>query len=156
MSPHMQPFSFLLDLVVAVAALLQTDLQWVLQPVVERHFAAFGEVESVNVIWDKAIAFVRFRFRSHAELAKEAMAKRIAALEAKEAKLQELVGALEARATRQEERVEHLERDLRQLRTEVRQIHAALVLHRIPIPAVVEATLVDNDEDEDTNNATSS
>ena len=41
---------------------------------IEDAFAEFGEIESVNVIWRLAIAFVRFRFRSYAELAKVAMA----------------------------------------------------------------------------------
>ncbi len=45
-----------------------------LELVLWKHFGEFGEVENINVIWDKSIAFVRFRFRSHAELAKEAMA----------------------------------------------------------------------------------
>jgi len=45
-----------------------------LQKVVEKHFGEFGEVENVNVIWAKAIAFVRYRFRTHAELAMVAMA----------------------------------------------------------------------------------
>ena len=45
-----------------------------LENVLYRHFSEFGEVEHINVIWAKAIAFVRFRFRTHAEVAKEALA----------------------------------------------------------------------------------
>jgi len=45
-----------------------------LKVAIERHFEEWGEVESVDLIWPKAIAFVRYRFRSHAEFAKEAMA----------------------------------------------------------------------------------
>jgi len=40
----------------------------------ERHFSEWGEIESVNVVWRLALAFVRFRFRSNAEFAIEAMA----------------------------------------------------------------------------------
>lgn len=38
-----------------------------------KHFSEWGEVEHLNVIWRLSIAFVRYRFRSHAELAKIAM-----------------------------------------------------------------------------------
>jgi len=44
-----------------------------LNKALEKHFEEWGEVENINVIWGKSIAFVRYRFRSHAELAKEAM-----------------------------------------------------------------------------------
>lgn len=47
--------------------------QGALKDVVTKHFEEWGEVEHINVIWPKSIAFVRFRFRSHAEFAKEAM-----------------------------------------------------------------------------------
>lgn len=40
----------------------------------EKHFSEWGEVESINLIWEKSIAFVRYRFRSHAEFALLAMA----------------------------------------------------------------------------------
>jgi hypothetical protein len=45
-----------------------------LEAALQRHFEEFGEVEQINLIWAKAIAFVRFRFRTHAELAREALA----------------------------------------------------------------------------------
>jgi hypothetical protein len=41
--------------------------------VIRRHFAPFGEVERINVIYDKNIAFVRYYKRANAEFAKEAM-----------------------------------------------------------------------------------
>lgn len=44
-----------------------------LQEVLEKHFGEWGEVEHCNVVWRLAIAFIRFRVRSHAECAKEAM-----------------------------------------------------------------------------------
>lgn len=40
---------------------------------VKRHFSEWGEVENVNVVWRLSIAFVRYRFRSNAEFAVEAM-----------------------------------------------------------------------------------
>ncbi len=42
--------------------------------ILERHFGKWGEVENINVIWNKSIAFVRYRQRISAEFAKEAMA----------------------------------------------------------------------------------
>jgi len=60
-----------------VANLLRTpyaDNENALKQVLINHFQEWGEIERVNVIWGKSIAFVRFRFRTHAELAKEAMA----------------------------------------------------------------------------------
>lgn len=39
-----------------------------------RNFIEWGELESVRVIWDKSIAFVRYKLRAAAEFAKEAMA----------------------------------------------------------------------------------
>lgn len=39
-----------------------------------RHFGEWGEIENVNLISRLSIAFVRFRYRSSAEFAKEAMA----------------------------------------------------------------------------------
>lgn len=45
-----------------------------LEKVVEKHFSEWGEVERVNIIWRLSVAFVRFRLRSNAEFAKEAMA----------------------------------------------------------------------------------
>ena len=44
-----------------------------LQKAVDDAFSEFGEVENVNIIWRLSIAFVRYRYRSYAELAKEAM-----------------------------------------------------------------------------------
>jgi len=44
-----------------------------LRDCVRRHFADWGEIESVNLIWRLSIAFVRYRFRSNAEFAIEAM-----------------------------------------------------------------------------------
>jgi len=41
--------------------------------IVKRHFAEWGEMEYVRVIWDKSIAFVKYALRSSAEFAKEAM-----------------------------------------------------------------------------------
>ena len=40
---------------------------------VKRHFSEWGEIENVNVVWRLSIAFVRYRFRSNAEFALEAM-----------------------------------------------------------------------------------
>ncbi len=37
----------------------------------------FGELESVRVIWDKSIAFVRYKLRAASEFAKEAMADQV-------------------------------------------------------------------------------
>lgn len=37
----------------------------------------WGELESVRVIWDKSIAFVRYKLRAAAEFAKEAMADQV-------------------------------------------------------------------------------
>jgi len=45
-----------------------------LQELVARNFIEWGELESVRVIWDKSIAFVRYKLRAAAEFAKEAMA----------------------------------------------------------------------------------
>lgn len=45
-----------------------------LQDLVVRNFVEWGELESVRVIWDKSIAFVRYKLRAAAEFAKEAMA----------------------------------------------------------------------------------
>lgn len=44
------------------------------QEVVFRHFSEWGEVENINVIKRLKVAFVRYRLRSNAEFAKEAMA----------------------------------------------------------------------------------
>ncbi|KAJ1499774.1 Pre-mRNA-splicing factor [Coelomomyces lativittatus] len=41
--------------------------------VIRRHFSVFGEIERINVIHGKAIAFVRYKKRANAEFAKEAM-----------------------------------------------------------------------------------
>lgn len=46
-----------------------------LREVVFRHFSEFGELENVNVVWRLSIAFVRYRFRTHSEFAKVAMAQ---------------------------------------------------------------------------------
>lgn len=45
-----------------------------LQELIVRNFIEFGELESVRVIWDKSIAFVRYKLRAASEFAKEAMA----------------------------------------------------------------------------------
>lgn len=45
-----------------------------MEEVIRRQFGAFGEVDLINVIQSKAIAFVRFKLRLCAEFAKEAMA----------------------------------------------------------------------------------
>jgi len=44
-----------------------------LEEIVTAHFAEWGELSYVKVVWDKAIAFVRYRLRCTAEFAKEAM-----------------------------------------------------------------------------------
>mmetsp|Transcript_8539 Transcript_8539/g.13100 ORF Transcript_8539/g.13100 Transcript_8539/m.13100 type:complete len:541 (-) Transcript_8539:46-1668(-) len=44
-----------------------------LEEVLWRHFGEWGEVENINLISRLSIAFIRFRFRSTAEFAKEAM-----------------------------------------------------------------------------------
>ena len=44
-----------------------------LEECVKRHFSEWGEIENVNVVWRLSIAFVRYRFRSNAEFALEAM-----------------------------------------------------------------------------------
>mmetsp|Transcript_13095 Transcript_13095/g.14996 ORF Transcript_13095/g.14996 Transcript_13095/m.14996 type:complete len:377 (-) Transcript_13095:157-1287(-) len=44
-----------------------------LKDIVTKHFSEWGEVEHINIIWRLSIAFVRYRFRTHAELAKVAM-----------------------------------------------------------------------------------
>jgi hypothetical protein len=44
-----------------------------LEECVRRHFNEWGEIENVNVVWKLSIAFVRYRFRSNAEFAIEAM-----------------------------------------------------------------------------------
>ncbi len=44
-----------------------------LQEVIEQQFSEFGELEHVNVVIGKAIAFVRYRHKTAAEFAKEAM-----------------------------------------------------------------------------------
>ena len=38
-----------------------------------RHFSVFGEIEDINIIVSKGIAFVRYTHRCMAEFAKEAM-----------------------------------------------------------------------------------
>ncbi len=45
-----------------------------LEKVVEKHYGEWGEIERVNIIWRLSVAFVRYRLRSNAEFAKEAMA----------------------------------------------------------------------------------
>jgi RNA recognition motif-containing protein len=44
-----------------------------LEQVVKRHFGEWGELDSVRVIFDKNIAFVKYKLRAAAEFAKEAM-----------------------------------------------------------------------------------
>merc|ERR1712139_647846 len=44
-----------------------------MKPIVQKHFAQFGEIENVNVIYRLSIAFVRYRLRCSAEFAKVAM-----------------------------------------------------------------------------------
>jgi len=44
-----------------------------LEESVTSHFAEWGELTYIKVVWDKSIAFVKFRFRCSAEFAKEAM-----------------------------------------------------------------------------------
>jgi len=43
------------------------------EEILTRHFIEWGELEYVRVIWDKSIAFVRYKLRGSAEFAKEAM-----------------------------------------------------------------------------------
>ncbi len=40
---------------------------------IKRHFAEWGEMEAAKILWDKSIAFVKYRLRAVAEFAKEAM-----------------------------------------------------------------------------------
>ncbi|CAM9152796.1 unnamed protein product, partial [Ectocarpus fasciculatus] len=44
-----------------------------LEEALMKHFGEWGEIENVNVIWRISIAFVRYRLRTSAEFAKEAM-----------------------------------------------------------------------------------
>ena len=44
-----------------------------LPKIVEKHFEEWGEVEQVNVIYRLSVAFVRYRLRTNAEFAREAM-----------------------------------------------------------------------------------
>lgn len=44
-----------------------------LEQCLQRHFSEWGEVETINVVWRLSLAFVRYRFRSNAEFALEAM-----------------------------------------------------------------------------------
>jgi hypothetical protein len=45
-----------------------------LEEIVKKHFMEWGEIEYVRVIYEKSIAFVKFKLRGAAEFAKEAMA----------------------------------------------------------------------------------
>ena len=47
----------------------------------ERHFGAWGELENINYIERKAIAFVRYRCRANCEFAREAMVRVSAAVQ---------------------------------------------------------------------------
>ncbi|KAJ1541257.1 Pre-mRNA-splicing factor, partial [Nowakowskiella sp. JEL0078] len=40
---------------------------------VRRHFELWGEIENIRILEAKAVAFVRYKYRVHAEFAKEAM-----------------------------------------------------------------------------------
>ena len=44
-----------------------------LEDIITRHFAEWGELETVKVVFDKAIAYVKYSLRCSAEFAKEAM-----------------------------------------------------------------------------------
>jgi len=44
-----------------------------LEEIVTGHFIEWGELEHIKVVWDKAIAFVKYKLRSAAEFAKESM-----------------------------------------------------------------------------------
>jgi len=44
-----------------------------LEEVITRHFREWGELEAIKVVYDKAVAFVKFKLRASAEFAKEAM-----------------------------------------------------------------------------------
>lgn len=44
------------------------------EEIIRRHFGAFGEIDLLNIIPSKSIAFVRYKLRLCAEFAKEAMA----------------------------------------------------------------------------------
>eukprot|EP01090_Pellita_catalonica_P000564 TRINITY_DN10385_c0_g1_i2.p1 TRINITY_DN10385_c0_g1~~TRINITY_DN10385_c0_g1_i2.p1 ORF type:complete len:256 (+),score=63.44 TRINITY_DN10385_c0_g1_i2:78-770(+) len=45
-----------------------------MEDLVKRNFSEWGDVEYVRIIWEKSIAFVKYKLRAAAEFAKEAMA----------------------------------------------------------------------------------
>lgn len=57
----------------AKAASGKTTAESLLTAHVKTHFEKWGELDDVKVIWRLAIAFVRYRYRSSAEFAREAM-----------------------------------------------------------------------------------